>query len=75
MTARSIFTIGDEQSRLPYNPDAIEAMDALLEIVRSGKRVCLLSLSATRPIVTSAAFAAVVAERTGGGVDNLMPEP
>ena len=55
--------------------DAIEAMDALLAIVRSGKRVCLLCFERDPAHCHRSRIAGVVAERTGAGVDNLVPEP
>ncbi len=55
--------------------DAIEAMDELLAIVRSGKRVCLLCYERDPAHCHRSRIAEIVAERTGTGVDNLMPEP
>jgi uncharacterized protein (DUF488 family) len=55
--------------------DAIEAMDELLAIVASGKRVCLLCFERDPAHCDRSRIAELVAERTGVGVDNLMPEP
>jgi uncharacterized protein (DUF488 family) len=55
--------------------DAIEAMDELLAIVASGKRVCLLCFERDPAHCHRSRIAELVAERTGVGVDNLMPEP
>ena len=55
--------------------DAIEAMDELLAIVTSGKRVCLLCFERDPAHCHRSRIAEIVAERTGASVDNLMPEP
>jgi uncharacterized protein (DUF488 family) len=55
-------------------PDAIEAMDELLTIVRSGKRVCLLCFEREPSHCHRSRIAEIVHEQTGAKVDDLMPE-
>lgn len=55
--------------------DAIKAMDELIAIVTSGQRVCLLCFERDPAHCHRSRIAGIVAERTGVGVDNLMPEP
>jgi uncharacterized protein (DUF488 family) len=55
-------------------PDAIEAMDELLTIVRSGKRVCLLCFEREPSHCHRSRIAEIVHERTGATVDDLMAE-
>ena len=54
--------------------DAIEAMDELLAIVESGKRVCLLCFERDPAHCHRSIIAGIVHERTGAAVDDLMPE-
>lgn len=55
--------------------DAIEAMDELLAIIESGKRVCLLCFERDPAHCHRSRISEIVHERTGAAVDNLMPEP
>jgi uncharacterized protein (DUF488 family) len=55
--------------------DAIEAMDELTSIVRSGKRVCLLCFEREPSHCHRCRIAEIVHERTGAKVDDLIPEP
>jgi uncharacterized protein (DUF488 family) len=54
--------------------DAVEAMDELLTIIRSGKRVCLLCFEREPSHCHRSRIAEIVHERTGAKVDDLMPE-
>lgn len=54
--------------------DAIEAMDELLSIVRSGRRVCLLCFERDPGHCHRSRIAQIVQERTGAMVTDLMPE-
>ncbi|ARQ01199.1 DUF488 family protein [Pseudorhodoplanes sinuspersici] len=54
--------------------DAIEAMDELLSIVRSGRRVCLLCFERDPGHCHRSRIAQIVHERTGAKVTDLMPE-
>jgi uncharacterized protein (DUF488 family) len=54
--------------------DAVEAMDELLAIVDSGKRVCLLCFERDPAHCHRSIIAGIVRERTGAAVDDLMPE-
>jgi hypothetical protein len=56
------------------SPDAVEAMDELLAIIGSGKRVCLLCFERDPAHCHRSRIAEVMHERTGAGVKNLMPE-
>jgi uncharacterized protein (DUF488 family) len=55
--------------------DAVEAMDELLAIVESGKRVCLLCFEREPSHCHRSRIAEIVRERTGAVVNDLMPEP
>jgi uncharacterized protein (DUF488 family) len=55
-------------------PDAIEAMDELLSIVSSGKRVCLLCFEREPSQCHRSRIAGIVHARTGAKVDDLIPE-
>lgn len=55
--------------------DAIEAMDELLSIVRSGRRVCLLCFERDPGHCHRSRIAQIVQERTGAEITNLIPEP
>lgn len=55
--------------------DAIEAMDELLSIIRSGRRVCLLCFERDPGHCHRSRIAQIVQERTGARVTDLMPEP
>jgi uncharacterized protein (DUF488 family) len=55
-------------------PDAIEAMDELLSIVSSGKRVCLLCFEREPSHCHRSRIAGIVHARTGAKVDDLIPE-
>lgn len=55
-------------------PDAIEAMDELLSIVNSGKRVCLLCFEREPSHCHRSRIAGIVHARTGAKVDDLIPE-
>lgn len=54
--------------------DAIEAMDELLAIVGSGKRVCLLCFEREPSHCHRSRIAEIVHERTGAKVTDLVPE-
>lgn len=56
-------------------PDAVEAMDELVALVRSGRRVCLLCFEREAERCHRRRIAQVVRRRTGATVDNLMPQP
>jgi uncharacterized protein (DUF488 family) len=55
--------------------DAIEAMDELLSIVRSGRRVCLLCFERDPGHCHRSRIAQIVHERTDAKVTDLMPVP
>ena len=55
--------------------DAIEAMDELLSLVRSGRRVCLLCFERDPGHCHRSRIAEIVRKRTGARVTDLMPEP
>jgi len=55
--------------------DAIEAMDELVSIVNSGRRVCLLCFKRDPGHCHRSRIAQIVQERTGAKVTDLMPEP
>src|SRR6185369_18072589 len=52
-------------------PDAIEAMDELISIVKSGETVCLLCFERDQACCHRSRIAEVVNERTGAEVINL----
>lgn len=54
--------------------DAVEAMDELLSIVRSGQRVCLLCFERDPGHCHRSRIAEVVNERIGVRITNLMPD-
>lgn len=54
--------------------DAAEAMDELLAIVNSGQRVCLLCFERDPAQCHRSRIAGIVHERTGVGVNDLIPE-
>jgi uncharacterized protein (DUF488 family) len=54
--------------------DAVEAMDALLAIVRSGQRTCLLCFERDPAHCHRSRIADIVHERTGMKIENLLPE-
>ena len=53
--------------------DAVEAMDELLSIVRSGQRVCLLCFERDPAQCHRSRIAEIVNERTGARVTDLAP--
>ena len=55
--------------------DAIEAMDELLSMVESGRRVCLLCFERDPGHCHRSRIAQIVQERTGATITDLMPEP
>jgi uncharacterized protein (DUF488 family) len=55
-------------------PDAIEDMDALLALVGSGKRVCLLCFEREPSHCHRSRIAGIVHERTGATVTDLVPD-
>lgn len=55
-------------------PDAVEAMDELLAIVGSGKRICLLCFEREPSLCHRSRIATIVHERTRSQVEDLMPE-
>ena len=54
-------------------PDAIEAMDELISIVKSGETVCLLCFERDKDCCHRSRVAEVVNERTGAEVVDLVP--
>ena len=56
-------------------PEAIEAMDELLSVVRSGRSVCLLCYERDPGHCHRSRIAAIVRERTGVEVSDLIPQP
>jgi uncharacterized protein (DUF488 family) len=55
-------------------PGAIEAMDELVSIVKSGQSVCLLCFERDKNFCHRSRIAEVVHERTGAKVVDLVPE-
>ncbi len=55
-------------------PDAIEDMDALLALVGSGKRICLLCFEREPSHCHRSRIAEIVHERTGAKVTDLVPD-
>ena len=54
-------------------PAAIEAMDELVSIVKSGQAVCLLCYERDKDCCHRTRIAEIVHERTGAGVVDLVP--
>jgi uncharacterized protein (DUF488 family) len=54
-------------------PEAIEAMDELVSIVKSGQAVCLLCYERDKDCCHRTRIAEIVHERTGAGVLDLVP--
>jgi uncharacterized protein (DUF488 family) len=54
-------------------PDAIEAMDELISIVKSGQTVCLLCYERDKDCCHRSRIAEIVNERTGAEVLDLVP--
>ena len=54
-------------------PEAIEAMDELIAIVKSGQTVCLLCYERDKDCCHRSRIAEVVHERTGASVVDLVP--
>lgn len=54
--------------------DAVEAIDELVSIVRSGRRVCLLCFERDPGHCHRSRIAQIVHERTGAKVTDLIPE-
>ena len=54
--------------------DAVEAMDELLGLVQSNKRVCLLCFERDPAQCHRSRIAGIVHERTGAAINDLMPE-
>jgi len=54
-------------------PDAIEAMDELISIVKSGETVCLLCFERDQACCHRSRIAEIVNERTGAEVIDLVP--
>jgi uncharacterized protein (DUF488 family) len=54
-------------------PDAIEAMDELISIVKSGQTVCLLCYERDKDCCHRSRIAEIVNERTGAEVVDLVP--
>jgi uncharacterized protein (DUF488 family) len=52
---------------------AIEAMDELIDIVKSGQAVCLLCYERDKDCCHRSRIAEVVRERTGVAIENLVP--
>jgi uncharacterized protein (DUF488 family) len=55
-------------------PEAIEAMDELVAIVKSGQPVCLLCFERDKNFCHRSRIAEIVHERTGAPVVDLVPE-
>ena len=55
-------------------PEAIEAMDELIAIVKSGQAVCLLCYERDKDCCHRTRIAEVVQERTGASVVDLAPQ-
>lgn len=53
--------------------DAVEAMDELLSLVRSGQRICLLCFERDPGHCHRSRIAEIVTERTGAAVEDLLP--
>jgi uncharacterized protein (DUF488 family) len=53
--------------------EAKEAMDALLSLVRSGQRICLLCFERDPAMCHRSRIAEIVHDRTGAAVRNLIP--
>ncbi len=53
---------------------AVEAMDELVSLVRSGRRVCLLCFEREPERCHRSRLAQIVKKRTGAAVRNLMPD-
>ena len=56
------------------NPEAIEAMDELVSIVKSGQAVCLLCYERDKDCCHRTRIAEIVNERTGASVVDLVPQ-
>lgn len=56
-------------------PDAIEAMDELVSIVKSGQSACLLCYERDKNFCHRSRISEIVHERTGAEVVDLVPEP
>ena len=54
-------------------PEAIEAMDELVSIVKSGQAVCLLCYERDKDCCHRTRIAEIVHERTGASVVDLVP--
>ena len=54
-------------------PEAVEAMDELLSIVKSGQAVCLLCYERDKDCCHRTRIAEIVHERTGASVVDLVP--
>jgi uncharacterized protein (DUF488 family) len=54
--------------------DAVEAMDELLGLVQSGKRICLLCFERDPAQCHRSRIAEIVHERSGAVVNDLIPE-
>lgn len=54
-------------------PDAIEAMDELVSLIKSGKTVCLLCFERDKDCCHRSRIAEVVQDRTGIAVVDLVP--
>ena len=54
-------------------PDAIEAMDELVSIVKSGQAACLLCYERDKDCCHRSRIAEIVHARTGVAIENLVP--
>lgn len=54
-------------------PDATEAMDELLALVRSKQRICLLCFERDPGICHRSRIAEIVHEKTGAAINDLVP--
>ena len=57
-----------------HTPEAIEAMNELVSIVKSGETVCLLCYERDQACCHRSRIAEIVSERTGASVVDLAPE-
>ena len=58
---------------IEHYPEAVEAMDELVSIVKSGQPVCLLCYERDKDCCHRSRIAEIVHERTGIGVVDLVP--
>jgi uncharacterized protein (DUF488 family) len=71
--AGKLDTLWKIYARHLLTPDAIEAMDELVSLVKSGKTVCLLCFERDKDCCHRSRIAEVVQDRTGIAVIDLVP--